>query len=154
LKFRVQSSFRVRLAVTLAVTFGTAASSSMNAGLFGESKTSLQPWPDGGTGAGGRGHPSKKGGPGVRLLATQAQTAHYLVVTLYVRPLEIIQQAPALRDHLEQAAPRVIVFLVRLEMVSQFVNALAEQGYLDLWRSGVRFVRAKIRHDFLFCFFG
>ena len=75
------------------------------------------------------------GCPGICILklATQAETADDLVVTLYVLALQVIQQTPALRDHLEQAAPRMVIFLVRLEMLGQLVNALAEQCNLHLW---------------------
>ena len=66
-------------------------------------------------------------------LSTKSETSHYLVVALNVCPLQIIEQTPALRDHLQQAAPRVVVFLVNLEMFSQLVDSLAEQSDLNLW---------------------
>lgn len=55
------------------------------------------------------------------------------MVALYVYPLEVIEKTSALRDHLEQAAPRMVVFLMRLEMLGQLVNSLAEQCNLHLW---------------------
>jgi len=55
------------------------------------------------------------------------------VIALNVHALEVVQKTPALRDHLEQAAPRMVIFLVRLEMLGQLVNALAEQRNLHLW---------------------
>ena len=55
------------------------------------------------------------------------------MVTFDVRTLQVIEQTPSLRDHLEQAAPRVVIFLVCLEMLGQFRDALAEQRYLHLW---------------------
>ncbi len=58
-------------------------------------------------------------------LTTQAETFHHLMITLYVRALEVIKQASTLRDHLKQAAPRVIVFLVCFEMLCQLTDALA-----------------------------
>jgi len=58
-------------------------------------------------------------------LTTQAEPFHHLVITLYVRALEVIEQASALRDHLEQAAPRVVVLLVCFEMLCQLADALA-----------------------------
>ena len=59
-------------------------------------------------------------------LFTKTQSSNYLVVALDVCSLQIIEQTPALRDHLEQAAPRMIVFLVNLEMFSELVDSLAE----------------------------
>ena len=60
------------------------------------------------------------------LLSTKAETSHHLVVALNVCTLQIIEQTPALRDHLEQAAPRVIVLFMDLEVVRKLVDSLAE----------------------------
>jgi hypothetical protein len=49
-------------------------------------------------------------------LPAKAETSHYLVVAFNVCALQIIQQTPALRDHLEQAAPRVVVLFVDFEV--------------------------------------
>jgi len=48
------------------------------------------------------------------------------MVALNVCALQVIQQAPALRDHLKQTAPRMVVLFVELEMFSQFIDSLAE----------------------------
>ena len=61
-----------------------------------------------------------------RRLLTKTEPSNYLVVALDICPLQIIKQTATLRDHLEQAAPRVIVFLVNLEMFSKLVDSLAE----------------------------
>ena len=58
-------------------------------------------------------------------LTAQSQSTHDFVVTLDVRLLQIIEQAPSLRDHLQQSATGMIVFLVNLEMLGEFVDALA-----------------------------
>ena len=57
-------------------------------------------------------------------LTAQTQTGHDFVVALNVRLLQIIEHASSLRDHLQQAATRMIVFLVYLEMLGKFVDAL------------------------------
>ena len=57
-------------------------------------------------------------------LTTQAQSSNDFVVLLYVNAFQVIEHASALRDHLQQAAPRMIVLLMRLEMFGEFVNAL------------------------------
>ena len=59
-------------------------------------------------------------------LSTKSETSHYLVVALNVYTLQIIEQTPALRDHLEQAAPRVIVLFMDLEVFGKLVDSLAE----------------------------
>jgi hypothetical protein len=48
------------------------------------------------------------------------------VVTLNICSLQIIQQTSALRDHLEQAAPRVVVLFVDFEVFGKLVDSLAE----------------------------
>jgi hypothetical protein len=59
-------------------------------------------------------------------LATQAETIDDLVIALYVYALEVIEKTSALRDHLEQAAPRMIIFLMRLEMLGQLADSLTK----------------------------
>lgn len=59
-------------------------------------------------------------------LSTKSETSHYLVVALNVCALQIIEQTASLRDHLEQAASRVIVLFMDLEMFGKLVDALAE----------------------------
>jgi hypothetical protein len=46
------------------------------------------------------------------------------VVLAYVRLLQVIEQTSAMLDHLQQAAPRMIVLFVRLEMLGEFANPL------------------------------
>jgi hypothetical protein len=58
-------------------------------------------------------------------LSTKSETSHYLVVALNVCSLQIIEQTASLRDHLEQAAPRVIVLFVDFEVFGELVNTLA-----------------------------
>ena len=60
------------------------------------------------------------------LLSSEAETSDYLVVAFNVCTLQIIEQTPALRDHLEQAAPRVIVLFMDLEVFGKLVDSLAE----------------------------
>ena len=55
------------------------------------------------------------------------------MVALNVCSFHIIEQTSTLRDHLEQAAPRVIVLLMDFEMFGELVDPLAEQSYLNLW---------------------
>ena len=46
------------------------------------------------------------------------------MIALNVDSLEIVEQTSPLRDHLQKAAARVIVFRVCLEMLGEFVDAL------------------------------
>ena len=55
------------------------------------------------------------------------------MVALDVCTPQVIEQTAPLRDHLEQAAPRVIVLFVDFEMFGELVDSLAKQSYLNLW---------------------
>ena len=59
-------------------------------------------------------------------LLAKTQTSYYLMVSLDIRALQIIQQTATLGDHLEQAAPRVVVFFVDFEVVGKLVDSLAK----------------------------
>jgi len=59
-------------------------------------------------------------------LFTQTQTSHYLVVALNVCSFHIIEQTSTLRDHFEQAAPRVIILFMDLEVFGKLVDSLAK----------------------------
>ena len=55
---------------------------------------------------------------------TQPESSNDFVVLLYVRLLQVIEQTSPMRDHLEQAPPRMIVLLMCLEMLGEFVDSL------------------------------
>ena len=60
----------------------------------------------------------------ILLTNAQSQSSHDVVVLLYVRLFQVIEQTSPVLDHHQQAAPRMIIFLVGLEMLSEFVDAL------------------------------
>ena len=43
----------------------------------------------------------------------------------------------------------MVVLDVRLEMLGEVVDTLAEQRNLHLWRAGVRLMKPKLLHDYL-----
>ena len=51
----------------------------------------------------------------------------------------MVEKGPALRDHVEQAAARVVVLLVGLEVLGQVGDPFGEDRDLDLRRAGVAF---------------
>ena len=90
-------------------------------------------------------------GPG---LLSQSQAADEIVVPVDVAPLQVIEQAATLAHQLEQPPTRVIVFLVRLEVVRQFVNPLRQQRDLHFRRTRVGRMRFVLGNDAqlrLFC---
>ena len=88
------------------------------------------------------------------MLAAQAEPTDKSVIAFYIAALEVIEQTSALRDHLEQAAPRVVIFLVCFEMLREFVDALCEQSDLHLRRPRIPFVGTVFADDSFLHFFG
>ena len=58
-------------------------------------------------------------------------------VAVCVLPFQVSQQALAPVHHLQQAAAAVVILQVGLEVRRQFVDAVGQQGDLDLGRTGV-----------------
>src|SRR5690348_2416417 len=72
-----------------------------------------------------------------RRSATQAETADQRLVALGVLALQVAEQAAAMVDHLQEATTRVVVLLVRLEVVGQLLDARGQQRDLHLRRTCV-----------------
>ena len=70
-----------------------------------------------------------------------------------VPAFEIIKQFSPSRDQLKQSAPRIVVLLVYLEMLSQLIDALGQKSNLNLRRTGVRRMGFVITYDLFFNFF-
>ena len=70
----------------------------------------------------------------------------------HVRGVQVIEQAAALADHHQQSAARTVILLIALKMLGQVINALGEQGDLDVCRTGIPLVDLKITNRFRFRF--
>src|SRR5688572_1907076 len=77
-------------------------------------------------------------------LLANVQFLDDLPVALELRAHQVVQQAAALADELQQTTPRVMVFHVGLEMLREVHDALGEKSDLDLGRARVGFVRAEL----------
>src|SRR5262249_19164702 len=80
-------------------------------------------------------------------LLPQSESLDDALVALKVARAQIIEHAPALAHELEQASTGMMVALVRLEVLGQVADPIAQQRDLDLRRSGVRAVPSILRHD-------
>jgi len=60
--------------------------------------------------------------------ATQTESLDESVVTHGVLALQVIQKLATRIDHANETTPRVMVMLVRLEVVLQLVDVAGEQG--------------------------
>src|ERR1700694_3770803 len=69
--------------------------------------------------------------------AADAELVDQRLITGLVLRLQIIEQAATLRDHLEQAPPRMVVLDVRLEVLGEVGDAFGKDRDLHLGRTGV-----------------
>ena len=76
------------------------------------------------------------------LLLTDAELGDDGTIALDVLLHEVVEQAAALTDHLVQAAAGVVILRVDLEVLGELVDALGENGDLDLGRTGVALMGA------------
>src|SRR5258708_21450710 len=69
-----------------------------------------------------------------QILATQTQTLDQRRVTLGVAGFQVIEQAAALADHLQEAAARMVILRVALEMLGEVDDPFGQDGDLDFRR--------------------
>ena len=65
---------------------------------------------------------------------------------------QVVKKATTLRDHLEQAAARVVVLLVGLEVLGEVGDAFRKDRDLDLGRTGVALGAGVVGDDFVLAF--
>src|SRR5690606_24981745 len=70
-------------------------------------------------------------------LSAQAEFLDQRPVAGRVLAMQVVEQAAATVDHLQQATTAVVVLLVRLEVLGQVHDAGGEQRHLDFRRAGV-----------------
>src|SRR5665213_1259799 len=80
---------------------------------------------------------------------TQPQTCDDRAVTARIGLFEIIQQAPPLPDHDEEAAPRMEILLMGAEMFGQVADPLGQNGDLHFRRTGIAFLAGVFLNDLL-----
>ena len=74
-------------------------------------------------------------------LLADAEFGDDALITLGIVLFQVVEQAATLADEHEQSATRAVIFLVRLEVLRQMTDALAQQSDLDLWAAGVGSMR-------------
>src|SRR6185437_1036587 len=72
-----------------------------------------------------------------RGLLAQSQLVDQIAVAIGVLALQIIEQAAALAHHQQEAAARVVILGVGLEMFGQVGDPVSEQRHLNFRRTGV-----------------
>ena len=69
-------------------------------------------------------------------------------VLLDVTLLDVLEKAATLTDELHEAATRVVVLFVHLEMLGQVADALGQDCNLNLYVAGVMLIFAKLFDEF------
>src|ERR1700722_8174115 len=69
--------------------------------------------------------------------AADAETLDKRLVAPFIFVLDVVQQGAPLRDHLQQAATRVVILDMALEMAGEVRDPLSQDRHLHLWRTGV-----------------
>ncbi len=76
-------------------------------------------------------------------LLADTELADHVAIAIGIMRLQVIQQAAALANQHQQATPRSVILLVRLEMLGQLANPLTQNRDLDFRGTGVRIVGAE-----------
>src|SRR6478735_3909849 len=90
-----------------------------------------------------------RGGEPLRCSAAEAEALDDGAVALDLRLLQVVEQAAALADQEQQATTAVVDVLVRLEVLGEVRDAVAEQRDLDLRRTGVTLGQGVLGDDLL-----
>jgi hypothetical protein len=73
-------------------------------------------------------------------LVPEAQFLDDLPVSADIRTPQVVQETFATSDHLEESTTAVVILLVEVEVISQIVDLLGEQGDLNAGRASVGLV--------------
>ncbi len=73
-------------------------------------------------------------------LTPQAKSLNQLPVAGRIIAAKVIEESTALAHEFEQPTPRMVIFLMQLEVFREFVDALGEKSNLNLGGSCVGFV--------------
>jgi hypothetical protein len=74
---------------------------------------------------------------GETVLAADAELFDQPFVPREVLRMQVVKQSPALADQTQQAAPRMMIFRVRLQMPGQLFDSRREQRDLNFGRTAV-----------------
>jgi hypothetical protein len=84
------------------------------------------------------------------LLLANAEFLDYVLISLGIVVLEVVQQATTLANHHQETAAGGVILLVRLKMVRQFTDPFAEHSNLHFRTAGIAIVGAEPGNDVLF----
>src|SRR6266404_3220695 len=71
------------------------------------------------------------------MLLAQPQLLDQYAVTVGIARLQVVEELPPPRHHPQQAAPRVMIFDIALEVIIEAIDARGQQRDLNLGRPGI-----------------
>ena len=80
-------------------------------------------------------------------LLTQAESLDQFMITVDVLVVKVLQEFTTTTYHLRQCTCGTEVLVVLLQVLRQVLDAIAEQGYLAFYRTGVLSVLAILAED-------
>jgi hypothetical protein len=95
---------------------------------------------------------SRSPGPGSRIetrmnLVTDSKALNKSLIALRTTAAQITQQTTATLHHQQQTSARMVIFLMRLEMLRQLGNPSAQDSNLNFWRARVRLMDPELRNN-------
>ena len=95
------------------------------------------------------GSAAHRGGlPELEHLTTDAQALNQVLVPFRITAFQVFQKAASSCDHRQQSPAGMMILAMQLEMILELQNTLAQDGYLDFWRTGIGFVNS-VRCNYL-----
>ena len=76
-----------------------------------------------------------------------AQARNQSLIALRTAATQITQQTTATLHHQQQTSARMMIFLVRLEMLRKLGNPSAQDSNLNFWRARVRLMDPELRYN-------
>ena len=86
------------------------------------------------------------------VLLAELQFASDRHVAIVIRFVEIIEQTPALADHLQQSAAGTVILVVLLQMLSEVIDPLGQQSNLNVGAPGIAVMHAERFNCFVLLF--
>ena len=74
----------------------------------------------------------------------KVQLPDQILVTISFCFAQVVEQTPPLRDHLEEAAPRRMIFPVRLKVLGQMLDPTGEKCDLHIRAAGILVMQLKL----------
>src|SRR5207247_10711607 len=86
------------------------------------------------------------------MLLSDAQSLDHRTIACVANATKIVEQTPTTADQEKQATPRVMIFLVELEMLRQIRDPVGQHRDLDFRRAGIRLMLPVIIDQLWLCF--